>query len=82
MQVQIQVEFRVSLFPTLQYSSTPILQKPLPSLLAKPSKLDLAQRTRVSILTFKLMLAFDNSFLLEMHPTISGEQEQPSWAQS
>ena len=74
MEVQIQVEFRVCLFPTLQYSNIPILPNRSPSLLAKPLKLDLVQRTRFSMIKWKLMLAFVCSFLLEVHPTLSGEE--------
>ncbi len=70
----IQIEFRFCLFPTLQYSSTPVLQNPSSSLLAKPLKLDLVLRTSFSMIKHKLMLAFESSFLLEVHPTLPGEE--------
>jgi hypothetical protein len=61
-------------FVFFQHSNTPVLQNPSSSLLAKPLKLDLILRTSFSMIKHKLMLAFESSFLLEVHPTLSGEE--------
>jgi hypothetical protein len=38
-------------------------------------KLDLVLRASFSMIKHKLMLAFESSFLLEVHPTLPGEEK-------